>query len=44
MNGATIGPDDFRKRVVFVTGAGSDIGREAAQAFAAVGLSFMEAI
>lgn len=30
-------PDDFHEKVVLVTGAGSDIGREAARAFAARG-------
>src|SRR2546426_9165573 len=37
MNSATTVPDDFQERIVLVTGAGSGIGREAAQAFAARG-------
>ncbi len=37
MNGTSIIPNDFHERIVLVTGAGSGIGREAAQAFAARG-------
>ena len=37
MNDTTKVPDDFREKVILVTGAGSGIGREAARAFAARG-------